>query len=481
MAGVDPLAAAVHDGDRTHDAVVVIPGIMGSVLVDAATRKPLWSAGVAVAIAARHSAAEALAALRVRDGDPGGVEPAGLLKGPAWAPVIGGIEPYTALTRALGRVVADPAAVLEFAYDWRLSVEHNAGLLERAMHEHLERWWTHPAYQQARRLYADGDEGRLVLVAHSMGGLVVAALAARGSMDEVRRVITLGTPFHGSVKTLQILAHGEGTPLPFPRQALRELAATMPGLHDLLPTYRCIRTDDDVVALRPADVAGIGGDADLARRALERGARLPAVHLPEHACIAGIGQPTTVSAELRDGRVIPSPSGYRRHADGELVRDAIGRPLEFTFHGDGTVYRYAAGRADTPEIPVVQQHGALPYAPGALDLVLGRVTGSPDPGAVLGEEDVLGVELPDVATVGAPFTVRIIGKNDPARVVVSVRPAGGGPPVVADRRPRPDAAGDALSADVAVARPGLYRVTVTGGSDSVTGLVLVGAADAGSR
>ena len=49
-------------------------------------------------------------------------------------------------------------------------------------------------------------------------------------------------------------------------EAARDLARTLPGLHDLLPTYRCLPTRMNVVALRSADVELIGGDADLADR-----------------------------------------------------------------------------------------------------------------------------------------------------------------------------------------------------------------------
>ncbi|MEK8172304.1 hypothetical protein NKH77_32605 [Streptomyces sp. M19] len=41
----NPYAEVELPGDVTQDAVVVVPGIMGSELVDAATGKPLWGLG----------------------------------------------------------------------------------------------------------------------------------------------------------------------------------------------------------------------------------------------------------------------------------------------------------------------------------------------------------------------------------------------------------------------------------------------------
>src|SRR5262249_57276154 len=112
--------------------------------------------------------------------------------------------------------------------------------------------------EQARAVRPDGRPGRLVLVAHSMGGLVVRAMAAiPGAMDRVRAVVTLGTPFEGAAKAAVILNSGRGGPVPLPRRRMRRLAATMPGVHELLPTYRSVDDGDDVRRLTPADVAGL--------------------------------------------------------------------------------------------------------------------------------------------------------------------------------------------------------------------------------
>ena len=43
-----------------------------------------------------------------------------------------------------------------------------------------------------------GESGRVVLVAHSMGGLVCRAYARRIGSGRIARIVTLGTPHHGS-------------------------------------------------------------------------------------------------------------------------------------------------------------------------------------------------------------------------------------------------------------------------------------------
>src|SRR5215475_2818401 len=177
---------------------------------------------------------------------------AGLLRAPAWAPWLAGVEPYVDLVEGVTGVVGDPAAVLEFGYDWRLPVQHHAARLAECANRHLDDWLAHPRHEQARAVRPDGRPGRLVLVAHSMGGL------------GVRAVVTLGTPFEGAAKAAVILNSGRGGPVPLPRRRMRRLAATMPGVHELLPTYRSVDEGDGVRRLTPADVAGLGGDPDLA-------------------------------------------------------------------------------------------------------------------------------------------------------------------------------------------------------------------------
>jgi triacylglycerol esterase/lipase EstA (alpha/beta hydrolase family) len=53
--------------------------------------------------------------------------------------------------------------------------------------------------EAARVLCAAAGSGKLVVVGHSMGGLVARAWLRRGGLARAARVITLGTPHHGSM------------------------------------------------------------------------------------------------------------------------------------------------------------------------------------------------------------------------------------------------------------------------------------------
>src|SRR5262249_53521084 len=78
----------------------------------------------------------------------GRIAATGLLRAPAWAPWLAGMEPYTDLVEAVTSVVGDPAAVLEFSYDWRLPVEHHAARLAECANRHLDAWLAHPRHEQ---------------------------------------------------------------------------------------------------------------------------------------------------------------------------------------------------------------------------------------------------------------------------------------------------------------------------------------------
>lgn len=479
--------------DITHDAVVVIPGIMGSELRDRGTGRVVWGVNDVGWLARAWTRPDGMADLALTDAeldaladgsyrpDTSRLQAERLLRFPAAAPFLHGFEPYTPLLRRIRRVVADPAAILEFAYDWRLPVEFNARLLADAIATHLRDWRAHSAQEAARRTAADQRPAGLVLVAHSMGGLLAhGLLLIPGASDDVRATITLGTPFHGSVKAVVLLNTGSGAPLPMPHQRLRAVAATMPGVHGLLPTHRCLLTTDaagvdDVVRLTPGDVAAAGASKALAEAALTHHDRLESAELVGHRAVVGVAQRTWQSLRLDGGTVVAEEKSYRW--DGEdLRRDGYGRPLHSDDRGDGTVHRYAAAPLGMQATPLAQQHGALAASSEAADVVCAVLTDRGPLGIKLGAGDI-GLDTPDVITADEPFGITVTGEDDPAALTCRVQDAGTGAQVAAPRlSARRDGTG--LAAQVRLAEPGVFRVAVTaGGGDPVSQLVLVAPAD----
>ena len=187
-----------------------------STLVEADSGDTLWGLDQAGSWVSAWTTGSTLKRLAVtgdeRAGVVGRVRPVGLLRFPAFAPILQGFEPYTDLVAGIGRVVADRDAVCEFAYDWRLSVEHNAGELAKTVDWHLRRWRAHPK---------GSAEAKVVLVAHSMGGLIAHYYTnVLGGAGDVSTTVTLGTPYHGAVKAAHILACGRGGPVPLPHRRL---------------------------------------------------------------------------------------------------------------------------------------------------------------------------------------------------------------------------------------------------------------------
>ena len=122
-----------------------------------------------------------------------------------------------------GEELVDPdATVVAFPYDFRRSVERIANDLDRVV-----------------RARAQGR--RVVLIAHSMGGLVAAwwwAFLSEGI--DVDQIITLGTPYRGAAKALDVLVNGMHVgPLAAP-SALNEALRTWGSVYDLLPHYRVL-------------------------------------------------------------------------------------------------------------------------------------------------------------------------------------------------------------------------------------------------
>lgn len=455
----------------SQDAVVVIPGIMGSELKDTTTDQPIW--GLRPSWYARAWASrEVLRALMLTDDERAGrigrVAATGLLRFPAFSPVLAGFEPYTTLCDRIRRtMVASPKAVLEFAYDWRLPVEYNASRLAAEAVKHLARWRACPEHEEARRVRPDGRPAQLVLVAHSMGGLLCRALSLiSGATDDVRATITLGTPFDGAAKAAVLLSSGRGIPLP--RRRLRRLAATLPGLHDLLPMYRCVDQGDEVRRLIPADVAALGGDAELARAAQESHARLAQVRLAGHRAVVGTQQPTVSSLQLRDGVVRELHHSFQLNSDDEFVRDPDGILVRVLRGGDGTVPWNSAKPDDVEPVPLAQQHGSLASADEAISPVSSIII-EQDAGPRLGEGDI-GLQLPDVVPPGTEWAVTVTGvEAHVATCTVTDLQTG----LVVDYHQTLHCRDDQVQATVSLPEPGLFRIVVAGsGTTPVSQLVM---------
>src|SRR6185503_9065345 len=87
----------------------------------------------------------------------------------------------------------------EFPYDWRRDNRASAKRLESQAMSWLTAW----------RRDSGAPDARLVLIGHSMGGLVSRYFVeCLGGWKATRTVITLGTPHRGSLNAVNFLVHG---------------------------------------------------------------------------------------------------------------------------------------------------------------------------------------------------------------------------------------------------------------------------------
>ncbi len=206
-----------------QNPVVVVPGIQGTGLEDFYPLPPdeVWSP-------IEHRDFERIALhpdnVRYEAREPARVQPLSPFP-------IAYKDLVEALRHDLTLKADEPTPVYPLGYDWRQDCSRSADQLGAFIREVLERTWLLPHYRDER-------DRRVDLVGHSMGGLVVADYLARHGGADVRRVVTIATPFLGSLEAIKKLTTGLGSLAgENPRDREREAARTMPAVYQLLPTF----------------------------------------------------------------------------------------------------------------------------------------------------------------------------------------------------------------------------------------------------
>ncbi|MEO8752524.1 MAG: hypothetical protein ABI624_07595 [Casimicrobiaceae bacterium] len=220
------------------DVLVVIPGILGSELKQKG--RAAWGFSVGAGVNAMTSLGGSIGALRLTADSPDplasvdDVEASRILPDLHLIPYLWKVDGYSGLTEALVRTfdVERGANYFEFAYDWRRDNRIAAKQLQQRSGDWLRRW----------REASGNDDAKLIIVAHSMGGLVARYFVeALEGWPDVKALVTFGTPFRGSVNALRSLAEGlrKG---PFGIVDLSAFVRSLTSVYQLLPTYPCLQT-----------------------------------------------------------------------------------------------------------------------------------------------------------------------------------------------------------------------------------------------
>lgn len=424
--------------EAVRDLIVVVPGITGTVL--RRDGRDLWNLSLSAVRRGITGFARTVESLRLPDDIGSGPAPAGramelggLISGWHLWPGIYGGPGYRKLVKAV--TGAGDGCVRTFGYDWRLSNRHTARLLAERVPRWLSEW----------RAASGNPDAKVVFVCHSMGGLAVRYyLEVLGGREYARRLITLGTPYRGSVKAVRVLTGDEFA-------ALRSLtmlttaARTFPALWELLPTYRCVAGPDGPAGLRET------GLSDLPTAMVEHGLGFH----DEIAAAVGSNPPSPYQVHAFAGKRQPTwQSLTAAHGRRTYLRLQRGQD----HRGDGTVPLFSAvpPEWDSTEDAICQavRHGSLCLAEVVLDLVLDKIDPL-DLGDVLSPPCELGLDVPDITESGRPLDVRVDSDREDLLVHARLEDPETGEPA-AEARMIPDGAGGYLASFEP--EPGTWRV-----------------------
>ncbi len=451
------------------DVVVLLPGILGSVLER--DGKEVWAPSPGAIGRALWTLGRSVRSLAL-DGDPWEQDDLGdavvatrVMPDVHIVPGLWGIDGYTAISRLVCDHfdVVPGETYVEFPYDWRRDNRVAARRLRQVVDEKL--------HAQRQR----NPSAKLVLIGHSMGGLVARYfLECLDGWRDTRTLITFGTPHRGSLNALDFLVNGFVKKVgPLKIADLTTLLRSLTSVYQLLPMYPCVDL-------------GRGNE-----RVAETGDRLPGIDpiratsaLEDFHHAIGAGTAGHDPAAYAIHSVVGIAQGTKQSARWDGSRLSIEERYGGDDHGgDGTVPRVSATPIETDDwepkyqpMYSADRHASLQNADPVQLQLRGVLTARPL-GAFRGVESVR-LEADELLAVGESLVLRAL----PDRVNLILRAtivdvATGRPaiePVVMLRD-----ADDVHHAEVPPLPAGDYRVTIEGLGDSaaladpVHGLVCV--------
>ena len=269
LGGIYNRAAQAHD--ELRNPIIVIPGILGSKLVDAQSGHIVWGAFAGDYANPEKPEGARLVALPMRDGDvlselrdavvPNGsldrikVDLMGLpIELDAYRYLLGTLGVGGYRDETLGDAGAidygdDHYTCFQFAYDWRRDNVENA----QRLHEFILEKRAYVQSELKKRFGIQDAKVKFDMVAHSMGCLIARYylrygaddLSADGSPPEVTwagaryvdRAILVAAPNAGTIHALEQLVWGAEFSFFLPEYA-PAILGTMPAVYQLLPRPR---------------------------------------------------------------------------------------------------------------------------------------------------------------------------------------------------------------------------------------------------
>jgi hypothetical protein len=451
-----------------RDVFVCLPGITGSVLRK--DGRDLWNVSGGALFSALTTLGRSIRDLKLKD-DPADMDDLGdgitapeVIRDVHLIPGFWKIDGYTKMLRYIEETfdVASGRNLFEFPYDWRRDNRVAARRLQRQARGWLDAW----------RASSGAADAKLVLVGHSMGGLVSRYfLECLDGWRDTRALVTFGTPYRGSLNALDTLVNGKKIKF----IDLTEFSRSFTSIYQLLPTYPCYdRGDGDLKRVDETDIPNL--DRAKAVAALDFHREIAAAverHLADDVYrdrrydvgrVIGVKQPTNQSA-VRDGnrvRLLQTLGAEDPGGDGTVPRPSA-TPLE---------YETDAGAAYSAE-----RHASLQNDDHVLLQLTGVVTGSAiDWSQYRGAVPMidLALDLNDLASPLEPVLVRALPDRESRDALMAVAVDIQTGEELARQPLVPNAEGW-HEAELGPLPEGLYRVTAYGASsvEPVTELVTV--------
>ena len=443
--------------ERFTDVVVMLPGITGSVLKK--DGKDVWAVTPGAVLRGLFSKGATVRELKLAE-DPSdaddladGVTVGGLVQDAHVIPGLWSIDGYT----KAGRTVCQSLGLtpgenyFEFGYDWRRDNRVAARKLQRESQGWLD---------AARRRGA--ADPKLVLVAHSMGGLVSRYfIECMEGWKVTRRLITFGTPYRGSLNAVNFLANGFHKGMGPLSIDLSDVLRSFTSIYQLLPIYPCFDPGDGTLKRttettiphvdRAKAEAALAFHHEIRDAATRNGenAEYQDARYGIHAVVGNV-QPTYQSARADGGKVamLRSYDGKDDKGDGTVPR-VSSTPLEVKDEA-GAMYSN-------------ERHGSLQNADPVLNQLAGVATAealrTDRFKAVAGT--ALALELEEAYLDTEPVWVRVTPAEalaEPLQVVVEDAETG----AEFARQSLAGASGGALAAELPALPSGVYRLTVDG-------------------
>ncbi len=407
-----------------RDVVVLLPGITGSVLANKAG-KDVWAPSAGAVWRTITSLGRSVTGLELASDDvDDGVVATRLVPDVTIVPGLIKIDGYSRITDYLIKqlTLVEGENFFAFPYDWRRDNRRSAEQLKNQATDWLNRW----------RTTSGNSDARLILIGHSMGGLIARYFAeCLDGWRDTHRIITLGTPHRGSLNAVSFLEQGMKKKVgPFGLD-LTPMLRSLTSVYQLLPIYPCVSIDGGALQ-RVADAAAAGAlpHVDQSRAQAARSfhqaiqdAQSANANLQEYVDhglsvlpIVGIEQPTAQSVQVTRGAltILNSYNGSDQGGDGTVPR-VSGTPIEMS---DARREIYAA-----------EMHGALQNASGTLVNVRGALTREELDLRVFqsaADAATLTLQFDDVLLPGETLQVRAKASERNPKLRVSLTPLGGG-------------------------------------------------------